>query len=146
VERKVPHRHTDIRYEEDLDYVSADEDEIDYLIEETNHVIPEANLSRDAILFTYSGIRPLPYQPEGAEGGVTRSHIVYDHAKGRGVGTKRTGIGEGVPRVGGLISIIGGKLTTYRNLSARRWTWSTRSSTWIPLRAARPGSPSPAAR
>ena len=108
---------TDIRYEEDLDYVSADEDEIDYLIEETNHVIPEANLSRDAILFTYSGIRPLPYQPEGAEGGVTRSHIVYDHAKGRGVGTKRTGIGEGVPRVGGLISIIGGKLTTYRNLS-----------------------------
>ena len=108
---------TDIRYEEDLDYVSADEDEIDYLIEETNHVIPEANLSRDAILFTYSGIRPLPYQPEGAEGGVTRSHIVYDHAKGRGVGTKRTGIGEGVPRVGGLVSIIGGKLTTYRNLS-----------------------------
>jgi glycerol-3-phosphate dehydrogenase len=108
---------TDIRYEEDLDYVSADEDEIDYLIEETNHVIPEANLSRDSILFTYSGVRPLPYQPEGAEGGVTRSHIVYDHAKGRGVGTKRTGIGEGVPRVGGLISIVGGKLTTYRNLS-----------------------------
>jgi glycerol-3-phosphate dehydrogenase len=108
---------TDIRYEGDLDYVSADEDEIDYLIEETNHVIPEANLSRDSVLFTYSGIRPLPYQPEGAEGSVTRSHIVYDHSKGRGVGTKRTGIGEGVPRVGGLISIIGGKLTTYRNLS-----------------------------
>jgi glycerol-3-phosphate dehydrogenase len=108
---------TDIRYEGDLDYVSADEDEIDYLIEETNHVIPEANLSRDSVLFTYSGIRPLPYQPEGAEGSVTRSHIVYDHSKGRGVGTKRTGIGEGVPRVEGLISIIGGKLTTYRNLS-----------------------------
>ncbi|MCA1848305.1 MAG: glycerol-3-phosphate dehydrogenase/oxidase, partial [Actinobacteria bacterium] len=108
---------TDIRYEGDLDYVSADEDEIDYLIEETNHVIPEANLSRDSVLFTYSGVRPLPYQPEGAEGSVTRSHIVYDHSKGRGVGTKRTGIGEGVPRVGGLISIVGGKLTTYRNLS-----------------------------
>jgi glycerol-3-phosphate dehydrogenase len=108
---------TDIRYEGDLDYVSADEDEIDYLIEETNHVIPEANLSRDSVLFTYSGVRPLPYQPEGAEGGVTRSHVVYDHSKGRGVGTKRSGIGEGAPRVEGLISIIGGKLTTYRNLS-----------------------------
>jgi glycerol-3-phosphate dehydrogenase len=108
---------TDIRYEGDLDYVSADEDEIDYLIEETNHVIPEANLSRDSVLFTYSGVRPLPFQPEGAEGSVTRSHIVYDHSRGSGVGTKRTGIGEGVPRVGGLISIIGGKLTTYRNLS-----------------------------
>ncbi len=107
---------TDIRYEGDLDYISADEEEIDYLIEETNHVIPGAGLSRESVLFTYSGVRPLPYQPEGAEGSVTRSHIIYDHARGRGVGTKRSGIGEGVPRVEGLISIVGGKLTTYRNL------------------------------
>jgi glycerol-3-phosphate dehydrogenase len=108
---------TDIRYEGDLDRVVADEEEIDYLIDETNYVIPEANLTRESVLFTYSGIRPLPFQPEGAEGSVTRSHIVYDHAKGKGVGTKRSGVGEGVPRVDGLISIVGGKLTTYRNLS-----------------------------
>jgi glycerol-3-phosphate dehydrogenase len=108
---------TDIRYDGDLDRVVADEDEIDYLIDETNYVIPEANLTRESVLFTYSGIRPLPFQPEGAEGSVTRSHIVYDHARGRGVGTKRSGVGEGVPRVDGLISIVGGKLTTYRNLS-----------------------------
>jgi len=108
---------TDIRYEGDLDYVSADEEEIDYLIDETNFVIPSANLTRESVLFTYSGIRPLPYQPEGAEGSVTRSHIVYDHAKGKGIGTKRAGVGEGAPRVEGLISIVGGKLTTYRNLS-----------------------------
>jgi glycerol-3-phosphate dehydrogenase len=108
---------TDIRYEGDLDRVVADEEEIDYLIDETNYVIPEANLTRESVLFTYSGIRPLPFQPEGAEGSVTRSHIVYDHAKGKGVGTKRSGVGGGVPRVDGLISIVGGKLTTYRNLS-----------------------------
>jgi glycerol-3-phosphate dehydrogenase len=108
---------TDIRYDGDLDRVVADEDEIDYLIDETNYVIPEANLTRESVLFTYSGIRPLPFQPEGAEGSVTRSHIVYDHARGRGVGTKRSGVGEGVSRVDGLISIVGGKLTTYRNLS-----------------------------
>jgi glycerol-3-phosphate dehydrogenase len=95
---------TDIRYEGDLDLVEAGEEEIDYLIEETNHVIPDANLTREKVLFTYSGVRPLPYQPEGAEGSVTRSHIVHDHAKD-------------APGVGGLISIIGGKLTTYRNLS-----------------------------
>jgi glycerol-3-phosphate dehydrogenase len=35
---------------------------------------------------------------------VTRSHVIYDHAKHD-------------PKVGGLFSIIGGKLTTYRNLS-----------------------------
>jgi glycerol-3-phosphate dehydrogenase len=95
---------TDIRYEGDLDRVVADEEEIDYLLDETNHVIPEANLSRDSVLFTYSGIRPLPYHAEGAEGSVTRSHIIHDHLKED-------------PRIGGLISIVGGKLTTYRNLS-----------------------------
>ncbi len=95
---------TDIRYEGDLDHVSADEEEIDYLIDETNHVIPEANLSREDVLFTYSGVRPLPYHPEGAEGSVTRSHIIHDHSKED-------------PKIGGLISIVGGKLTTYRNLS-----------------------------
>ncbi|MDQ3779196.1 MAG: glycerol-3-phosphate dehydrogenase/oxidase, partial [Chloroflexota bacterium] len=72
---------TDIRYEDDLDYVEASEEEINYLIEETNRIIPEANLSRDDVLFTYSGVRPLPYQPEGAEGGVTRRHLLYDHAE-----------------------------------------------------------------
>jgi glycerol-3-phosphate dehydrogenase len=108
---------TDLRYEGDLDRVVADEEEIEYLIDETNHVVPEANLTRESVLFTYSGIRPLPFQPEGAEGSVTRSHIVYDHARGRGVGTKKSGIGEGAPRVEGLVSIVGGKLTTYRNLS-----------------------------
>ena len=108
---------TDFRYEGDLDHVSADDDEIDYLLEETNYVIPGANLTREDVLFTYSGVRPLPYQPEGSEGSVTRSHIIYDHSRGRGVGTKGSRIGEGAPRVGGLISIVGGKLTTYRNLS-----------------------------
>jgi glycerol-3-phosphate dehydrogenase len=98
---------TDIRYEEDLDHVVAEEEEIEYLLDETNHVIPEANLSRDSVLFTYSGVRPLPYHPEGAAGSVTRSHIIHDHAPH---------IRED-PRLGGLISIVGGKLTTYRNLS-----------------------------
>ncbi len=95
---------TDLRYEGDLDHVVADDEEIDYLLNETNYVIPEANLTWDDILFTYSGVRPLPHQPEGAEGSVTRRHIVYDHS-------------EKDPNIGGLVSIIGGKLTTYPTLS-----------------------------
>ncbi len=63
---------TDFRYKDDLDYVSADDDEIDYLIDETNAVIPEANLSREDVLFTYSGVRPLPFKPEGSESSITR--------------------------------------------------------------------------
>jgi glycerol-3-phosphate dehydrogenase len=71
---------------------------------EGNALIPQANLTRDQILFIYSGVRPLPHQPQGAEGSVTRSHVIYDHS-------------EHDPRTEGLLSIIGGKLTTYRNLS-----------------------------
>lgn len=92
---------TDIRYEGDLDDVTVDEEEIEYLIRETNRAIPGANLSRRNVLYVYSGVRPLPYQPAGSEGGITRRHIIYDHA----------------PDVEGLVSIVGGKITTYRNLA-----------------------------
>jgi glycerol-3-phosphate dehydrogenase len=109
---------TDLRYEENLDYVKATEEEIEYLLDETNYVIPEANLTRDDVLFTYAGVRPLPYNPEGETGGVTRSHVVFDHAKGdSAAGGKVKSQSADLPPVGGLLSIIGGKLTTYLNLS-----------------------------
>ncbi|HEX8652030.1 MAG TPA: glycerol-3-phosphate dehydrogenase [Pyrinomonadaceae bacterium] len=92
---------TDSRYEGDLDTVLADEKEIDYLIRETNRVIPDAALTRDSVLYTYSGIRPLAYREELDEEGITRRHFVHDHA----------------PELDGLVSIVGGKLTTYRNLA-----------------------------
>ncbi|HEX8140353.1 MAG TPA: glycerol-3-phosphate dehydrogenase [Pyrinomonadaceae bacterium] len=95
---------TDFRYEGDLDDVRADEREIAYLMNETNRVIPAARLKPSDILYTYSGVRPLASSAndEGRGGaGVTRRHFVYDHRE----------------RLQGLLSIIGGKLTTYRNLS-----------------------------
>lgn len=106
---------TDFRYEGDLDHVEANENEIDYLLEETNYVIPDAKLTRDSVLFTYSGVRPLPAAPAGSEGAISRSHIVYDHAKGKSAAGGRIKV-TGGPRAEGLISIVGGKLTTYRNL------------------------------
>ena len=92
---------TDLRYQGDLDRVKADEREIDYLLQETNNIIPTANLSRQDIKFTYSGIRPLPNEEGKKTGSVTRKHILHDHSK------------EGVSN---LISLIGGKLTTYRHV------------------------------
>ncbi len=92
---------TDLRYEGDLDRVEASEEEIAYLLRETANVIPGCGLTRSSVLYTYSGVRPLPYQEDGAEGSITRRHILHDHA----------------PALEGLISIIGGKLTTYRSLA-----------------------------
>ncbi|HJQ28439.1 MAG TPA: glycerol-3-phosphate dehydrogenase/oxidase [Rubrobacter sp.] len=107
---------TDFRYRDDLDYVSADDDEISYLLDETNAVIPEADLGREDVLYTYSGVRPLPFKPEGSESSITRSHVVYDHATGKSAAGGRLTVEGAGPRADGLISIVGGKLTTYRNL------------------------------
>jgi glycerol-3-phosphate dehydrogenase len=93
---------TDERYSGDLDWVVADDAEIDYLIAETNRVVPEARLTRQQVIYTYAGVRPLPYVRGGDTGGVTRRHIVHDHAP---------------DLAANLVSIVGGKLTTYRSLA-----------------------------
>jgi glycerol-3-phosphate dehydrogenase len=91
---------TDLTYDGDLDHVRIDEREIDYLLRETNRVIPQANLTRECVLYTYSGVRPLPFSANNAEPGITRRHFIRRH-----------------PQVERLFSIVGGKLTTYRSLA-----------------------------
>ncbi len=93
---------TDRRFEQDPDAARAEHDEIEYLLTEANTLMPEANLTKKSVLYTYSGVRPLPYAPGVAEWKIPRSHIVFDHAA------------DGYP---GLLSIVGGKLTTYRQLA-----------------------------
>jgi len=105
---------TDTRYDGDLDAVAATDEEVAYLIEETNRLIPGAALAPEQVLYTYAGVRPLPAPGVGSgretrdEGAITRSHVVYDHA--------RRELPEG-ERVEGLVSIVGGKITTYRQLA-----------------------------
>lgn len=91
---------TDIRFTGDLDQVEIEDDEIDYLLRETNRVISPARLTRDAVLYTYAGVRPLPYTENKNEEGITRRHFIRES-----------------PDQEGLLSIVGGKLTTYRNLA-----------------------------
>ncbi|MEO0868112.1 MAG: glycerol-3-phosphate dehydrogenase C-terminal domain-containing protein, partial [Cyanobacteria bacterium J06642_11] len=92
---------TDIRFDGDLDKVHASNDEIDYLLNETNRVIPTAQLTRDAVQFTYAGVRPLPYTEGKKTSSITRSHVLYDH---------------GAEAVENMVSLIGGKLTTHRQV------------------------------
>ena len=99
---------TDLRFEGDLDRVKADDDEIDYLLTETNKVFPAARLSRKAVKFTYSGVRPLPYTDSKKPGAVSRNHVLYDHGS------------EGVVN---MVSLIGGKLTTHRRVGEEMVDW-----------------------
>jgi len=92
---------TDIRFTGDLAKTRASAAEIDYLLAETNRVFPNADLGSDDIHYAYAGVRPLPHRTKGPESAITRKHIIKKNRK--------------VAK--GLISIIGGKLTTYRNLA-----------------------------
>ncbi|MFQ6004289.1 MAG: glycerol-3-phosphate dehydrogenase [Woeseia sp.] len=92
---------TDIRYGRNPDAAHATGREIRYLLDETNRVFPEAGLTADDIHFAYAGVRPLPRRKKEPESAITRRHIIKPHRK----------------PLRGVISIIGGKLTTYRNLA-----------------------------
>jgi glycerol-3-phosphate dehydrogenase len=90
---------TDVRFEDDPDKVRCEPWEVDYLLTETNRAFPQARLTRRAIFYTYSGVRPLPRTNQSAEN-ITRRHFIREH-----------------PQLKNLFSIVGGKLTTYRSLS-----------------------------
>ena len=90
---------TDDRFDGDLDTVAGNEAEIDYLLAETNNLIPEAGLTTDSVLFSYAGVRPLPYRPGVKSGNIPRSHLILTHDS-----------------VANLISVVGGKLTPHLSL------------------------------
>lgn len=92
---------TDIRFKGDIAELRASTEEVEYLLSESNRVFPEAALKKEDIHYAYAGVRPLPYREKGPESAITRRHIIKENRK--------------VAR--GLVSIIGGKLTTYRNLA-----------------------------
>lgn len=92
---------TDLRFDDEPDDARCDADEMAYLLHEVNELVPGAGLTPEHVLFTYSGVRPLPYAPGVPEGKVPRTHVLHDHA----------------PDLPGLVTVVGGKLTTYRQLA-----------------------------
>src|SRR5205085_1036341 len=88
--------------------------EIDYLLAETNRLFPGCAYEPSDIQFTTIGVRPLPAPAEGkttSAGAITRRHFMIDH--------RRHGLR-------GLVSVVGGKLTTYRSLAEEVVDWSFR--------------------
>lgn len=92
---------TDTDYEGDPSDVHATRADVDYLIEAMRAYAPNHPLTHDDVLSTWAGLRPLVRPPEAGlgESAVSREHTIT--------------VGED-----GLITIAGGKLTTYRRMSA----------------------------
>lgn len=91
---------TDIRFEGDLDMAAATPDEYEYILSETNRVLPGAGLGMDDVSYSFTGVRPLPYAAESSDvSDITRRHTVREHDTARG-----------------LYTLVGGKLTTFRQV------------------------------
>ena len=80
------------------------EDEIDYFFDLVGQVFPSFHLDRSQIVYTFSGIRPLPKHDDEAPGFVSRDYRI-----------EQTPI-EARPG-SNLLSLVGGKWTTFRALS-----------------------------
>jgi glycerol-3-phosphate dehydrogenase len=91
---------TDERFEGDAGAATIDPRELAYLARETERVFPGAVGLAERVLYTHTGVRPLPWQPRGATGAITRRHVIRRHRAARG-----------------LYSVVGGKLTTHRALA-----------------------------
>ena len=92
---------TDTDFEDGLDELQAEPLEVAYLLEEVGRYFRQAPLE---VLLTVAGVRSLLRVGEVASWRVPREHRIVDHEK------------EGAP---GLLSLVGGKLTTYRELARR---------------------------
>ena len=88
----------------DPDSVICEEEEIDYFLESLADILPDIAVTRKQIIFAYSGIRPLPASDRSAVGLISRNHSV-------------SVLESDNTRNFPIISLIGGKWTTFRSFS-----------------------------
>ncbi|HUU09299.1 MAG TPA: glycerol-3-phosphate dehydrogenase/oxidase [Phycisphaerae bacterium] len=91
---------TDIRTD-DPDLARCDEGEIEYMLATLRSVFPQVPVSREDIVFTFCGVRPLP-----AEEGKVLANI----SRGHSVRVMEPEAGRAFP----IYCLIGGKWTTFR--------------------------------
>jgi glycerol-3-phosphate dehydrogenase len=91
---------TDVEYHGSLDAVQIEADEVRYLCEQASRYFRQP-LRPEDVVWTYAGVRPLLEDEHGNPAAVTRDYRLEMHA------------GPGPA----LLSVWGGKLTTYRRLA-----------------------------
>lgn len=92
---------TDVEYIGDPSDVKISQSEIDYLLDITNHYFKK-QICADDIVTTFSGVRPLLDDESSSAQTVTRDYTL-----------ELDQVNNGTP----LLSIFGGKITTYRKLA-----------------------------
>lgn len=93
---------TEVLDSDDPGEAEPSQQEIDYLYQSLMRVFPQCGLTKSDIHFSFAGVRPLPYAPGKKYSSITRRHLLHDHTP------------DGAA---GMISVIGGKLTTAARLA-----------------------------
>lgn len=99
---------TDIDADMSQDAVCTDA-EIDYFFDLIGHVFPDITVNRGQIVYTFSGVRPLPKHDETQPGFVSRDYRIERKATQQDP--------EGAAGSGVVLSLVGGKWTTFRALA-----------------------------
>jgi len=86
----------------DVAGVSATDQEIDWMIDETNRCLPKLAMTRGNVLFTWAGVNPLTSDPGNPQG--SREIKIYDLAA------------DGLP---GILTLTGGPIMTHRRVAKR---------------------------
>jgi glycerol-3-phosphate dehydrogenase len=102
----IPYEHdftligtTDIEYHDDPNHVAISSDEVAYLCDLSNHYFAKAITPSD-VVWSYSGVRPLVEDHSSSASSVTRDyHFEFDD------------------NTAPLLSVFGGKITTFRRLA-----------------------------
>ena len=92
---------TDTFFDGDYDQVACEQPDVDYLLGLANRYFPDADLVPDDVVGAYAGLRPLvgPDDPDVGASQISREHMIRVDPDG-------------------LITVAGGKLTTYRSMAA----------------------------
>ncbi len=91
---------TDTDYYGDKNHVLTNLDDVSYLLDAVNHTFPEANLTREDVVSSWAGLRPLIHEEGKSASELSRKDEIFESDTG-------------------LISIAGGKLTGYRKMAER---------------------------
>jgi len=96
---------TDIRID-DPDEARCDEGEVQYMLETLRGVLPNMEIRRDQIVHVFCGVRPLPASGSKVTAVVSRGHSIHT-------------VEPEPNRPYAVISLVGGKWTTFRALAAQ---------------------------
>lgn len=88
----------------DPESVRCEEPELEYFLESVRSLLPKLHFDRSQIVYTYSGIRPLPASDASSPGLISRDHSTP---------TMEPTADRPFP----VVSLVGGKWTTFRGFS-----------------------------